>query len=452
MRVTIIGSGYVGLTTGVALAYIGHHVTLLDKNKEVIKKLKNGVSPIHEKGIEELLVDSLIRLQFIDDWDMLDADTDIIIVAVGTPSKKNGDADLSFVEDVAISIGERISKDNIPLIVTKSTVPVGTQKRLKMVIQSILHKRGISKSVKVASNPEFLREGQALYDTFFPDRIVIGVEEEDSRFLLQKLYLPILEQSFTPPPSLQRPERIPLPALIVTNPTSAEMIKYAANAYLAMKISFINEFANLADKVGADINEIAQGIGLDSRIGRAYLNAGIGWGGSCFGKDTKAISFFARQYDAQLHLVESSIEVNYRQRMEIVKKLQNTLHVIRGMKIGILGLSFKPNTDDLRDAPSIDIIEKLLELGAHVIVHDPIAIPNFKKQYPYINIEYAGTIDEVFIEADAVLLVTEWDEYKHLPYYKLAKIMKNKLLIDGRNALDKNIIEEAGIKYLGIGR
>ncbi|QHT59914.1 UDP-glucose/GDP-mannose dehydrogenase family protein [Paenibacillus lycopersici] len=452
MRVLIVGSGYVGLTTGSALAYLGHEITLLDIDADRIMRLKDGEVPIHEKGLNELLSEARHNMNFISTWNDFDSSADIVIIAVGTPNKGNGDVDLTYVEVVAKSIGERLNPDSETIIINKSTVPIGSARRVKTIIEQELKKRNIVKSIDVASNPEFLREGEALFDTLYPDRIVIGTESQSATNRLLNLYKPLLEQSFIPPISIKRPEGLPLPSIITTSPTSAELIKYAANSFLAMKISFINEFAGLAELVGADIKEVTKGIGQDSRIGSRFLNAGIGWGGSCFGKDTAAIMYTANQYNFEMPLVHATIKTNYKQRESIIRKLQSELKVLRGSTIGVLGLAFKPNTDDLRDAPSIDIIRGLLELGANVKVFDPVAMNNCKKQYPNLNVVYTQSADEIFEDSHGVVLITEWEEFLHLPYLKLANQMKNKLIIDGRNVLDKELMLKCGVSYKGIGR
>lgn len=452
MRVLIVGSGYVGLTTGSALAYLGHQVTLLDINEERIMRLKDGEIPIHERGLAEVIGESRHNIEFISRWEEFDSSVDIVIVAVGTPNKGNGDVDLTYVEVVAKAIGERLAADSDPVVINKSTVPIGSARRVKTIIEQELKKRNIHKQIDVASNPEFLREGEALFDTFYPDRIVIGVESDKAKNRLINLYQPLLEQTFMPPVSVRRPEGLTLPHMITTSPTSAELIKYAANSFLAMKISFINEFAGLAELVGADINEVAKGIGQDKRIGSRFLNAGIGWGGSCFGKDTAAIMYTANQYNFEMPLVQAAIKTNYKQRESIIRKLQSELKVLRGSTIGMLGLAFKPNTDDLRDAPSLDIIRGLLELGANVKVYDPIAMTNCKRLYPELIISYASSAEELFEDCHAVVLITEWEEFLHLPYSKMAERMRTRLIVDGRNVLDKDGIVRAGITYKGIGR
>jgi UDPglucose 6-dehydrogenase len=452
MKVTIVGSGYVGLTTGSALAFLGHQVSLLDIDETRIMRLRAGEVPIHERGLPELMEQARSNMRFFSSWDEFDPEVDVVIVAVGTPEKVNGDADLTYVEAVAHSIGERLTETSDPIVVNKSTVPIGSATRVKSVIEQKLRRRGLHKQIHVASNPEFLREGEALFDTFYPDRIVIGVESDRARDVLSCLYAPLVEQSFVPPTFLPRPADYENPPLLTTNPTSAELIKYAANSFLAMKISFINEFAHLAEQVGADIREVAQGIGLDKRIGTRYLNAGIGWGGSCFGKDTSAILYMAKQYGVDLQMVRSTVEVNKRQRERIVKKLQTHLKVLRGKTIGLLGLSFKPNTDDLRDAPALDVIWHLHELGAHVKVYDPIAMENCKRLFPDLGVQYEESVEELFEGVHAVVLLTEWREFRELPYAELGERMFEKLIVDGRNVLDMKTLQEAGFVYSGIGR
>ena len=306
--------------------------------------------------------------------------------------------------------------------------------------------------VLVASNPEFLREGVALNDTLYPDRIVVGADDVRAINVLRQMYAPILEQTFTPPKAVPRPVGFELPAFVTTSATSAELIKYAANAFLAMKISFINEFAGLAERAGADIQEVARGIGLDKRIGSRFLMAGAGWGGSCFPKDTKAILHTGSQYGYRMPLIESTIEVNQRQRMCIVEKLQGLLKVIRGSTIGVLGLSFKPDTDDLRNSPSIDIIQRLLELGGRVKVFDPIAMDNCKRQYPELNVEYADNIEALVEGCDAVTLITDWEDFSYIGWEEVGELMRQKIVVDGRNLLQKEDLENLGFQYKGVGR
>lgn len=452
LNIVIVGTGYVGLTTGLALAHLGHKVTCVDKNPEIVKKLERGILTIFETGLEELLNEARRDVLFTGDLaSCLDA-ADVAIIAVGTPAKDNGDTDLCYVEEVAREIGQAISPGKQMVVVNKSTVPVGTARRVETVINEELGKRGVECAISVASNPEFLREGTALHDTFYPDRIVIGADDLYAVNLLRQMYAPILEQSFSPPRSIKRPEGYTLPVLITTSPTSAELIKYASNAFLATKVSFINEFSGLAERVGADICEVARGIGLDKRIGSSFLKAGVGWGGSCFPKDTLSILCTGRQYGYEMLLVEAAVEVNKRQRKKIINKLQETLKVIRGSTIGLLGLAFKPNTDDIRESPAIMVIGELLEMGAAVKVYDPVAMENYRKSFPRHEVFYASSIEEVACNADALVLLTDWEEFLHLSWSEIGEKMRGKVIIDGRNVLPKDELLAAGFTYLGMGR
>ncbi|MEW6066079.1 MAG: UDP-glucose/GDP-mannose dehydrogenase family protein [Bacillota bacterium] len=452
LNVVIVGTGYVGLTTGVCLAYLGHKVTCVDRDERIINNLKAGEATIHEPGLQEMLVDAGKNLMFTTSLTKAVPAAGVIIIAVGTPSKRNGDADLSAVEEVAREIGEVLDERNTPVIVNKSTVPIGTARRVETVIGAQLARRGVRAGFYVASNPEFLREGAAISDTLYPDRIVVGADDTCAVNMLRRLYAPILEQTFTPPPGIPRPAGYELPAFIAINPTSAELIKYAANSFLAMKISFINEFAGLAERVGADIKEVARGIGLDKRIGPRYLEAGLGWGGSCFGKDTSAIIYTASQYGYRMDLVKAAVNVNYRQRLTVVEKLQAVLKVVRGSTVGILGLAFKPHTDDLRDAPAVDIINKLIELGARVKVYDPVAMVNFQRQYPELDADCCGDVEELARDCDALVLVTEWPEFAAIDWEKVGGLMRQKVIIDGRNMFNKSNLEKTGFIYQGVGR
>jgi UDPglucose 6-dehydrogenase len=304
----------------------------------------------------------------------------------------------------------------------------------------------------VASNPEFLKEGSAISDTLYADRIVIGSDNQDALGVLRELYKPIIEQDFSAPDFFPRPPGLTRVHLLCTDLASAELIKYAANAFLSTKISFINEIADLAEKVGADTMHIAAGIGLDSRIGAQFLNAGIGWGGSCFGKDTAALVATAREYRLNMPIIEATRMVNYRLRLKVIDKITEELKILKGKTVGLLGLSFKPNTDDLRDAPALDIARKLVERGAKVIAHDPKAIKKAKELLPDLDIKYVETADEVFADSDLVALVTEWPEYKDLPWQYLKDQMRNPRLFDGRNYLDRELLVEYGYRYMGVGR
>ena len=334
----------------------------------------------------------------------------------------------------------------------KSTVPIGTNRHIAKIVEKVFSARGIRGNVSVASNPEFLQEGLALQGAFYPDRIVVGTDCEDAVGTLRRLYQPILEQTFEPPSLLPRPVGYHLPPMVTTDPNSAEMLKYAANTFLALKISFINEIAGLCEKVGADVTEVAQGIGLDPRIGPRFLNAGIGWGGSCYPKDTAALLSVAAQSEYTMPITEAARTVNFRQRERIVEKLQGTLKTLKGKTIGILGLAFKPNTDDIREAPALDIIRRLIEEGANVRAHDPVAIQNARYALNGFPVVFTSNVCELTHNADALVLITDWDEYQNMDLRTLAKRMNNPLLIDGRNLYDPQEAQAAGFHYIGIGR
>jgi len=452
LKIVIVGTGYVGLTTGVALGYLGHEVCCVDKDTAIIDKLERGISTIYEPGLEELLGQSAAQVSFTKDLQRNLPGAQVVIIAVGTPSKDNGDTDLGYVEAVAREIGAAMDPQKPPLIINKSTVPVGTARRVETVVREELEKRCVDCRFSVASNPEFLREGSALHDTYYPDRIVVGATDIGALNLVRQMYAPILEQTFNPPPAVPRPEGYSLPALVTTSPTSAELIKYTANAFLATKISFINEFSAIAEKVGADITEVAKGVGLDRRIGPGFLKAGVGWGGSCFPKDVRSILFTGSQYNCEMPLVRAALEVNRRQKLKAIEKLQQLLKVVRGSTVGLLGLAFKPNTDDIRESPAIDVIDGLLEMGARVKVYDPVAIEKYRQTYPDQQVIYCDTAADTARDADALVILTDWDEFLHLPWSDISGFMKQKVIIDGRNMLDREKMQQAGFTYSGIGR
>ncbi|MGL4611323.1 MAG: UDP-glucose dehydrogenase family protein [Trueperaceae bacterium] len=451
MNVTIIGTGYVGLTTGVALGFLGHRVTCVDKNPAIVEKLKSGKVTIHEPGLEQLLHLAMPNLSFSTTIPQLKG-RGVVLIAVGTPTKANGDADLQYVDAAAKEVSECIEAGAELVVVNKSTVPIGSAQHVQGIIHRSLEASTTKANVWVASNPEFLAEGKATHDTLYPDRIVIGADNPQAVGILRELYAPLLEQTFDPPSETPRPERYTLPPLITTSTTSAELTKYAANSFLATKISFINEFSILAEKVGADITQVAKAIGLDSRIGGKHLQAGIGWGGSCFGKDTKAILATASGYDYEMPIVEAAIEVNKRQRLHVVELLQRHLKVLRGTNIGILGLAFKGNTDDLRDSPALTLIEHLHDRGAILRVHDPIATESAKRLYPNLPVEYCDDVAGLVSNCDAVVVATDWQEYKTLPLADMKKRMRGNLFLDARNLLNAGDIERHGFEYVGIGR
>lgn len=459
MRVCVIGTGYVGLVTGVCLARIGHHVICVDNNEEKVKLMKSGQSPIYEPGLSELMQAATQsgHLEFTSDLAAGVKHGEILFIAVGTPALPTGESDTRYVEAVARGIGAHLD-NSYKVIVNKSTVPIGSGDWVRMIVLDGVGERqkslvtaggaGVGEEIipdfDVVSNPEFLREGSAVYDTFNPDRIVLGSNGEKAIAMMQELYAPLTERKFAEDKSLP-----PVP-VVVTDLSSAEMIKYAANAFLATKISFINEVANICDRVGADVTQVAQGIGLDSRIGDKFLQAGIGWGGSCFPKDVSALIHTADDYGYEAELLKSAVNVNQRQRLIAIEKLQQELKILKGKTVGFLGLTFKPDTDDMRDAPALNLIEQLNRLGARVKAYDPIV------SQTGISHGLSGVIIETDPEmladgCDALVLVTDWQEFLKLNYQKMAKSMNNPVVIDGRNFLDRKTLEEAGFRYLGIG-
>ena len=455
MRVCVIGTGYVGLVTGVCLAHIGHQVICVDNNEEKVKLMKSGQSPIYEPGLSELMQSATEagRLEFTADLGLGVKHGEILFVAVGTPPLPTGESDTRYVEAVARGIGAHLDS-GFRVIVNKSTVPIGSGDWVRRIVLDGLADRQMSEEAtgngsdvnfEVISNPEFLREGSAIYDTFNPDRIVLGGNNEKAIAMMQELYLPIVDRKFSEDSSLP-----PVP-VVVTDLSSAEMIKYAANAFLATKISFINEVANICDRVGANVTQVAKGIGLDSRIGNKFLNAGIGWGGSCFPKDVSALIHTASDYGYNTELLNAAVNVNTRQRVIIIEKLQQELKILKGKVIGLLGLTFKPDTDDMRDAPALNIIEQLNRLGAKVKAYDPIvSASGLSHGLSGVLIE---TDPQRLADAcDALVIVTEWQEFLKLDYGKMSKLMVNPVMIDGRNFLDQRTLEQAGFRYIGIGR
>ncbi|MFN7171982.1 MAG: UDP-glucose dehydrogenase family protein [Fimbriimonadaceae bacterium] len=452
MRVGIIGAGYVGLTTGVSLAALDHEVTMVEKDPIRLSNLRNGVPHFFEPGLPELLESLEGKITFEDCIEKMIAGQDLIMIAVGTPPQPNGQADLSFVEQAAKEIANGIEPGKKLVVAVKSTVPLGTNRRVELVIEKSLKARQVAASVFIASNPEFLRESLALRDSLYPDRIVVGANKREAFEAMRQLYRPILEQTFDPPSHLPRPDGYQLPPYITTDPTSAEMIKYASNAFLAAKISFINEVAGLCERVGADVTEVARGMGLDNRIGTKFLSAGVGWGGSCFPKDTLALIAVAKEFGYTMPMVEASREVNLRQRKFVVDKLQNELKSLRGRIVAVLGLAFKPNTDDVRESPALDVIRHLVDLGAHVKAHDPIAIENARAALTHEDLEYFEAIEEAVQGTDAIVIATEWDEYHTLNFEHLASLMRERVIVDGRNILKRQDAEKCGFRVLGIGR
>lgn len=448
MRVAIIGTGYVGLTTGVCLAFIGHDVSCLDSDEGKIQALKAGKIPIFEPSLTELIQEASPNLKFTSSYPDAIPGADVVFIAVGTPPTPSGAPNLEYLSQAARSIGQYMDS-NFTVVVNKSTVPIGSGNWVGSLLRESYEQRGSRPSAEfgVASNPEFLREGSALHDSLYPDRIVIGADEPRALEVLYSLYRPILDQTFTAPTYLPRPEDQGGVPLLSTDLASAELIKYAANAFLALKISFINEIGLLAERVGANITEVARGIGLDSRIGSRFLSAGIGWGGSCFGKDTAALLATAGEYGLHMPIVESARKINSRQRDRIVEKLLQELKILKGRTIGLLGLAFKPNTDDLREAPAIEIAQKLIDRGVRVKVHDPIAMERFRKEHGSMDVSLCNNASEVAEGCDALVLVTEWNEYRELEWDVIAKKMRSPFVLDGRHALDREKLARAGFRY-----
>ena len=448
MNVAILGTGYVGLTTGACLAYLGHEVTCVDPDASKIGALQRGEVPFHEPHLEDLLEAAKPNLKFTMDYSEAIPDAQVVFIAVGTPPGVGGAPDLRYLQAAAEGVGERLGH-HFTVIVNKSTVPIGSGNWVGALIRDAAERRGRGKDCfAVASNPEFLREGSALLDSLYPDRVVIGADDPRTAEVLYTLYRPILDQTFQAPAFLPRPERVGGVPLISTDLASAELIKYAANAFLALKISYINEIGQLAEKVGADISQVARGIGLDARIGTRFLQAGIGWGGSCFGKDTAALVSTASEYGLDMQIVKAARDVNKRQRERVVEKLLGELKILKGRTVGLLGLAFKPHTDDLREAPALDVARHLLERGARVKVHDPVAMSRFKKEHSAMDVCMANDAHEVARDADAVVLVTEWPQYLELDWESLASIMRTPILLDTRHALDRGRITRAGFRYI----
>jgi len=452
MKVCVVGTGYVGLTTGVSLAYLAHDVVCVDLDQAKIDMLRSGRSPIYEPHMEELLAAAAANLTFTTRYEDAVPGADVVFVAVQTPSTDDGNPDLRFLRAAAESVGRHLSGD-FTVVVNKSTVPIGSGNWVDAILRESYEQHNSRRAdgeFSVASNPEFLREGAAIHDTFYPDRIVIGADNRRALDVLNQLYRSILNQSFTPPSGLGRPDQMAAVPLVSTDLASAELIKYAANAFLALKISYINEIGQLAGRVGADVREVARGIGLDSRIGSRFLQPGIGWGGSCFGKDTAALLATAAEYKYDMPIVNAAREVNQRQGTLVVNRLLADLRIVKGRKFGILGLAFKPNTDDLRDSPAIQIAELLEARGARVKLHDPVAADRFRRERPELAANLVNSLEEVFDDSDAVVLATEWPQYLELDWGKFVGLMRNPLVLDGRYSLDSERMAKLGFRYIAL--
>lgn len=438
MKIAIVGTGYVGLVSGACFAEMGLDITCVDIDRTKIEALKNGVIPIYEPGLEELVRRNAEagRLHFTCSLEECIGDVQVVFSAVGTPPDEEGAADLTHVMEVARSVGRLI--DRYTLLVNKSTVPVGTAARVRQTIEEELARRGVEVPFDVASNPEFLKEGAAVKDFMSPDRVVVGVESERARALMAKLYRPFLINNFR---------------VLFMDIASAEMTKYAANAMLATRISFMNDIANLCERVGADVEMVRKGMGSDARIGNKFLYPGCGYGGSCFPKDVRALASTAREHGYTMQVVEAVERVNEQQKEVLFRKLQRLLgDDLRGRCIALWGLAFKPETDDMRCAPSLRLIEQLRAAGAEASLYDPVAIAECRRRTGDEGIRYAQTMYEAAAGADALVLVTEWKEFRMPDWVRLRGLMRGNVLVDGRNIFDKHEALAAGFRYVGIGR
>ena len=437
MKIAIVGTGYVGLVTGTCFAEMGVEVFCVDIDRQKIENLRNGVVPIYEPGLEEVVIRNyeVGRLHFTTELTEVLDQVEIVFSAVGTPPDEDGSADLKYVLDVARTIGRAMNK--YLLVVTKSTVPVGTARRIRQTIADELDRRGVTIDFDIASNPEFLKGGAAVKDFMHPDRIVVGVESDRARRLMEKLYHPFMLNNFR---------------IIYMDIPSAEMTKYAANAMLATRISFMNDMANLCEIIGADINMVRKGIGADTRIGSSFLYAGCGYGGSCFPKDVKALISTASDHGYPMRILQAVEDVNEEQKTLLFRKL--SAHFggdLRGRKVAMWGLAFKPETDDMREAPSLVLIDRLLEAGCQITAYDPVAIPEARRRIGD-RIAYAKNIYETVEGADVLMVVTEWKEFRLPAWARIRSLMKTPLILDGRNIYNIAEIEEAGFTYHCIGR
>lgn len=458
MKVTVFGAGYVGLVTGAVLSDLGHTVTVVEAVSDKVAMISDGRPPIYEHALESMLrrVLGRGRLTATTEAGPAVSSAEVIFIAVGTPPLESGEADLRYVRQAARAIGSHLGPGLRPVVVNKATVPIGSANLVEVWIedgyQEVHGGRPEDGLYAVASNPEFLREGTAIHDTLYPDRIVLGADEGWALERLEALYEPIIGQLFDPPEDVPRPYGLTGVPLVTTDRISAEMIKYAANAFLATKISFANEIANISERVGADVTEVMRGIGLDSRIGPKFLEAGVGWGGSCFGKDLAALIYTAEEYGYQPSLLKASVSVNRSQRHLLVSHLQELCKTIKGRRVAVWGLAFKPGTDDLRDAPALTVIDELLRLGARVRVYDPVAMPNLRRDRPDLDVQYAEGPIDALDGADALLLLTEWPEFRAVPLRTVAMHLARPVVIDGRNLWSPAEAEASGVTYRGIGR
>lgn len=436
MNIAIVGTGYVGLVSGTCFAEVGINVTCVDIDAQKIENLKQGIIPIYEPGLDELVCRNQKegRLHFTTDLSSCINNVEVVFSAVGTPPDEDGSADLKYVLEVARTFGQNINK--FAILVTKSTVPVGTSKKIRAVIEEELEKRGVKIPFEVASNPEFLKEGAAIKDFMSPDRVVIGVESERSRKVMERLYRPFLLNNFR---------------VIFMDIASAEMTKYAANSMLATRISFMNDIANLCELVGADVNMVRKGIGTDIRIGNKFLYAGCGYGGSCFPKDVKALIHTGKEHGYHMSIIEAVEKVNEQQKEVVFNKLKKALKNLSNKRIAIWGLAFKPETDDMREAPALVVINRLLESGAEVVVYDPVAIDECKRRLGD-KVKYAKDMYDAVIDADAIALITEWKQFRVPSWSIIKKAMRGNIIVDGRNIYDPTELAEEGFEYHCIGK
>jgi len=435
-KIAVAGTGYVGLVAGVCFAEMGHQVTCVDIDENKVKMMKSGISPIYEKDLEELMQKNYVagRIDYTTDYKSVYKDVDAVFIGVGTPENEDGSANLSYIATVARQIAETVENDC--LIVVKSTVPVGTNDKVEQFINDFLMN---DVTVEVASNPEFLAQGSAVQDTLYAKRIIIGTESEWAEGLLKKIYEPF---------------NLPI---VAVNRRSAEMIKYASNDFLALKISYMNDIANLCELVGADVQDVAQGMSFDDRIGSKFLNAGIGYGGSCFPKDTKALDYLASQNGYELKTIKAAIEVNKDQKTLLYKKASKRLITFNGLKVAVLGLTFKPGTDDLREAPSLENVPLLLAQGADIYAFDPVGTDNFAKVYPEGEIgngriTYVQNAEAALEDANVCFIFTEWGEVKAVQPEAFKMLMRTPLVYDGRNLHNVERMEEVGVEYYSVGR
>ena len=435
MKIAIAGTGYVGLVTGASLAFMGHDVTCVDIDESKVNLLKSGKSPIYEEGLEDLMRDSGDRLKFTTAYASAYADAKVIIIGVGTPEMQDGSANLDYVYRVADQIADSVSGKVV--VVVKSTVPIGTNDELENYIRDRLPE-GVH--VDVVSNPEFLAQGSAVKDTLYASRIAVGAETEFAREVIREVYEPFTKEPYSVP-------------YLEMSRKSAEMLKYASNDFLALKVSYINEISNFCEAVGADIEEVTKGMGLDDRIGSKFLKSGIGYGGSCFPKDTKALHWLSRQHDSELKTVRATIEVNTAQKIALFQKLKNDYKHLKGLKVAVLGLTFKPGTDDVREAPSLDVVQLLLDYGVEVKAYDPVGTENFKRSFAAADqVEYFDSVDQAIEGVDVVMILTEWDEIKSYPLKKFKELASDAPVYDGRNCYSLDDARQAGLKYISMGR